>query len=151
MSPQTQSDLLTRTTFQLNKILSPLALGQLIAVLHRVPGVLLAEIATGANRLTVAHDAGVSSASVVDAAARTGVGLKLVLDTRPAARLGAPQASNDAPIRNLVSFAVLIAVVSFLGAIISRLAWNQLVLPIVLGCVYAFVICYAMFKRRPHA
>jgi hypothetical protein len=146
-----QADLLTRSTFQLNTVPSPLALGQLIGVLHRVPGVLLAEIAPGADRAIVAHDAAVSSASLVEAAAGTGVGLKLVSDTRPAATIaGAPKLLIDTPIRNLLVFAAMIAIVPyFLGAINLRLAGNHLVLPIVLGCLWAFVFGYAMFSRRP--
>ncbi len=72
-------------------------------------------------------------------------------DARPAATIhGAPELAIDALIRNLVTFTALIAFVPyFLGALSPRLAGYHLFAPIVLGCLWAFVISYAMFGRRP--
>jgi hypothetical protein len=145
------ADLLTRTTLQMDENLSPRTIGQIISALQRVPGVLLAEIGPGTARAIVAHDAAVPSASLLEAAARIGVRLKFVADTRvPAAIVGTLQPPAGVPIQRLLMLAAAFAFLPILIAAISpRLGSNPLLLPILLSSMWAFVIARAIFRRRP--
>lgn len=131
--------------------LSPGAIGEMIDALKRVPGVLLAEISPGTVRAIVAHDAAVTSTSLLEAAARTGAHLKLVGDTRvPAATGDMTQLLAVMPVRRLLMLAAaLVFLPVVISAIFPGLATNHFLLPVLLSSVWAFVIVRAMFTRRP--
>jgi hypothetical protein len=146
-----RADLLTRTTLRMDSIPSADAIRQMIAALQRVPGVLLAEIAPGADRAVVAHDAAVPNAALLAAAARTGIRLTLVRDAR------APEAKSvrsPFPLgMSIQHFAALWAAAIFgpllLAAISPHLATNRLFFPVVLGSIWAFFVVRAIVGGRP--
>jgi hypothetical protein len=144
------ANILTRTTLQVDGSLSTLSIAQLVHALQRVPGVLLADIAAGSARAIVAHDAGVPAASLLAAAAGAGVQAKIVSDTRPptSAESASPLAGRST--RQLLMTAAALLLGLALGeAFIPHLAGNKVLLPMLLACVWAFVIGQAMFKPKP--
>jgi len=145
------ANILTRTTLQVDESLSTLSVAQLVHALQRVPGVLLAEIAAGGARAIVAHDAAVPGASLLAAAEGTGVHAKIVADTRaPAPSADRVSPLSDAPMQRVLAIAAALFLGLALGdALIPHLAGNRLVLPILLSCVWAFVIGRAVFKPKP--
>ena len=77
--PQTvHADLLTRTTLEMDASTPAPSVAILVAMLKRVPGVLLAEANPATARAIVAHDAGVAVASLLAAAGRAGVCARVV-------------------------------------------------------------------------
>ncbi len=145
------ANFLTRTTLQVGESLPTLAVAQLVRALQRVPGVLLAEIAPGSACATVAHDAAVPGASLLAAAVGAGVHAKIVADTRPPApsadRVSPPAA---APMQRVLTVAAALFLALALGdALIPHSAGNRMLLPILLTCVWAFVIGRAVFKPKP--
>jgi hypothetical protein len=145
------ANLLTRTTLQVDESLPTLSVAQLVRALQRVPGVLLAEIAPGSARAIVAHDAAVPGASLLAAAESAGVHAKIVTDTRASAPIAdrvSPLA--DAPMQRVLAVAAAVFLGLALGdALILHSAGNRLLLPILLTCVWAFVIGRAVFKPKP--
>lgn len=81
-------DLLTRTTLQVDGVLSIPLIASVTRALQRVPGVLLAEVNAASSRAIVAHDAAVPTASLVAAAAAAGVHAEIVGETRTAGNGG---------------------------------------------------------------
>lgn len=145
------ANFLTRTTLQVGESLPTLAVAQLVRALQRVPGVLLAEIAPGSACAVVAHDAAVPGASLLAAAEGAGVHAKIVADTRPPApsvdRVSPPAA---APMQRVLAVAAALFLGLVLGdALIPHSAGNRMLLPILLTCVWAFVIGRAVFKPKP--
>jgi len=67
------SDLLTRTTLQLEANVSLPSIARVTRALQRVPGVLLAEVNATGSRAIVAHDSAVNLESLLEATARAGV------------------------------------------------------------------------------
>lgn len=148
--PRPGGDSLTRTTLLLDDNLPSVAIERAIAALKRVPGVLLAEQSPGTNRAIVAHDAAVANASLLEAAAKTGVHVTLVTGTR------APAASDDRaeqPVGKERERLLLLVAVVFLGsflfsAISPRLANTHMVLPVVFSFVWACMIAHSISSRR---
>ncbi len=149
--PRTGGDSLTRTTLLMDDNLSPLAIERTIAALKRVPGVLLAELGPGTARAIVTHDAAVANASLLEAAAKTGVHVTLAAGT------GA-QATSDVigqlPVSKERQRLMPLAAVVFVGSVLfsatsPRLANNPMLLPIAFSFAWAFVIPRALLSRRP--
>jgi hypothetical protein len=86
-------DLLTRTTLQIEGVMSAPTIAQLTLALQRVPGVLLAAVDAASARASIAHDSGVPAASLLAAAATAGAMAHVVADTR------APEPAGVAPAR----------------------------------------------------
>jgi len=142
---------LMRTTLQMDENLSPSAIGQMIAALQRVPGVLLAEVGPGTARTVVAHDSAVPSASLLEAAARTGVRLKFVTDTRaPAANFDPTQPLAGIPVRSLLILAAALVFLPIFDAALSpRLENSHFALPVLLYSIVALTVAFTLLRRRP--
>jgi hypothetical protein len=144
------ADILTRTTLEIDEALSAHSVADLIRALQHVPGVLLADIAAGSARAIVAHDAAVPGTSLLAAAEGAGVHAKIVADTRapvPSAALAAPPGVIRAR-RLLTTAAALFFGLALGEAFIPHLAGNKQLLPMLLACVWAFVIGRALFKPK---
>ncbi len=149
--PSTGGDSLTRTTLLMDDNLSPLAMENAIDALKRVPGVLLAELGPGTSRAIVAHDAAVANASLLEAAAKTGVHVTLAAGTR------APATSDvigQLPVGKERERFLLLAAVVFVGSFLlsalnPRLANSHMLLPIAFAFAWAFVIARALLSLRP--
>lgn len=145
------ANMLTRTTLQVDESLSTLSIAKLVHALQHVPGVLLAELAAGSARALVAHDAAVPGASLLAAAESAGVHAKIVADTRrpaPSTASASPLAVRSTQ-QFLMTAAALLLGLAIGEAFIPHLAGNKLLLPVLLACVWAFVIGRAMFKSKP--
>ena len=144
------TDVLTRTTFQIDGEISTTVSAHLRDVLQRVPGVLLAEIDAAGCRVIVGHDAAVPSKSLETAFTGAGVRANIVADTRATAtRIDKALPSiNFSSRRLLIVLVALIFLPAFIGSISPSLAKNHFLLPIVLICVWAFFIARATFGRR---
>jgi hypothetical protein len=117
----------------------------LIATLHRVPGVLLAEVAPGGSLAVVAHDAGVPGASLLAAAAHAGVRLTIV----PEARVESRTVVSARPNRQLIVVAFALAAVPLIvSALAPRLQQRQFVFALILSSIWAFVIARAYLSRK---
>jgi hypothetical protein len=82
--PQTgKIDVLTRTALQLHEVISPASIAHTIFALQRVPGVLFADLNVGAKSVVVAHDSGVSTASLLTATRASGARATLVARHKP--------------------------------------------------------------------
>jgi len=142
-------DMLTRTTLQLHEVMSPASIAHMIYALQRVPGVLLADLNLKATNVVVAHDAAVSTASLL--AAATAAGARVTLATRPT---GAPDADVTAPKReiNIVTMSTVVLGPALLLLTIELvdppLATNHYFLPIFLSVAWTFVLIRPMFKRQ---
>jgi hypothetical protein len=148
--PCTGGDSLTRTTLLMDDNLSPLAMENAIAALKRVPGVLLAELGPGSARAIVAHDAAVANASLLEAAAKTGVHVTLAAGER------APATSDvigQLPVGKERERLLLLVAAVFLGsfvfsAISPRLANSHMLFPIIFSFVWVLMIARAISSRR---
>jgi len=142
---------LMRTTLQMDEGASPLSIAHVIHALKRVPGVLLAETGVGSGCAIVAHDPGVGSASLLAAAARVGMHLRVVADTAaPAANSEMARSVANVPARRLLALLATAALLlAFIGTSNPNLAKYQLLPSILLSSVWAFVIARAMYGRRP--
>ncbi|MFY9779641.1 MAG: hypothetical protein WAJ85_03900 [Candidatus Baltobacteraceae bacterium] len=145
------ADFLTRTTLQIEEGLSMPSIAQVIRVLQRVPGVLLAEIPAGTARAIVAHDPAVPTASLLAAAAGAGVRATIVADPQAATvSSGVALPAADMPARRLLVFAgVLVFLLAVTEATRPTLAISHFLLPVLLSAIWAFVIARAMMGRHP--
>jgi len=148
--PRTGGDSLTRTTLLLDDNLSPLAMENAVAALKRVPGVLLAERSPGSTQAIVAHDAAVTKASLLEAAAIIGVRATLAAGARAPA---AGDVIGQLPVRKESERLLFLVAIVFLGSsffsvVSSRFANNHMVVPIVFSFVWPFMVARAISSRR---
>jgi hypothetical protein len=149
--PRTAGDGLTRTTLLMDDNPSQLAIERVIAALKRVPGVLLAELGPGTPQAIVAHDAAVANATLLEAAAESGVHARLAASPRAPVLSGAV---GQLPLGKERERLLLIGAVVFIGAFAFSavgppLANSHTLLPIALAFAWAFVIARAVLSRRP--
>jgi hypothetical protein len=143
-------DMLTRTTVQVAADLPAPAIARLIATLQRVPGVLVADWLPSSARVVIAHDAAVPVAALAAAAKGTGVHTRIVSPAPlPAIAAAGIAATPDLTPRRIFAVAVALLIVAaiFLTAD-PRLASNHLVLPLLLGGMWAFVVAHAILRRN---
>jgi len=114
VGPTRGVDLLTRTTLKIAPLAGGASIAQLIQALQRVPGVLFAEAAPGNGAVVVSHDAGVPTATLLQAAIGVGVNGVLV----GAGLLRAPHPAESATSRYAVrSRQLLIAAIALLATL----------------------------------
>jgi cation transport ATPase len=139
------ADLLTRTTLQIDGSPSGASIAKVVSALQRVPGVLLAEANAGTARAIVAHDSGVSTASLVAAAFRAGVRADVV-----APRVAVPEQSvpKGPPIYGLLLTAggALLVTFGLAGVATKYSPGNPWVMPVLLAA--CFVFCATAFGDR---
>ncbi len=117
-------DLLTRTTLQIDRILSAPLIAQLTLALQHVPGVLLADVDAVSARASIAHDSGVPTASLLAAAAGAGAFAHVVADAPAPDSLGcAPARPRYLRDRRLLTIAAaLFVALAVIDALIPALA-----------------------------
>jgi hypothetical protein len=145
------ADSLIRTTLQIDADAAQPSIEQLVQALRRVPGVLLAEGNAASARVIVAHDAGVSTASLLRAAAVLGLRAKFICDTRATAiNIAAALPAAGLPNRKLVIVVAAIFVPIALGVIIlvPSVPSNRWLLPAIFIALWAIVFAQMMFGRR---
>jgi hypothetical protein len=142
------TDLLTRTTLRLDGGLTSVALAEMVRVLHRVPGVLRAELDAAGARAVVAHDGAVSAYSLVAAAAAAGVRVRIVTAMSAAERRDGTQ-SDPASRRSLVRIVGVSACAFLAAALLDVLTVShvdaRLVLPVIVG---AFCVSFVAVLTR---
>jgi hypothetical protein len=119
----------------------------IVHALHRVPGVLLADLNPASGRVVVAHDGAVELTALVSAATRTGASATIVRE-----RVSAPPAASLAPARAwqlviviIVSTAAIVLIDLLLPASLpKRVVLNGLILG---AWVCFFASTFA--RRRP--
>jgi hypothetical protein len=143
-------DFLTRTTLQIDTGMAELPIAQLVHGLQRVPGVLFAEINAAGSRVVVAHDAGVPTASLLNAASALGLQAKFVGDTRTAAvRIAGALPASRLPKRNVVIVAaILVPVALGVSILIPSFAGNRWLLPAVFIALWAIVFAQMMWGPK---
>ena len=143
-------DLLTRTTLQINGSMSTMSLAHLIQTLQRVPGVLFAEVDAADGRATIAHDAGVPTASLLAAATGAGVHARLVAGLLPLSmRADAASCLKDKYIRRLLMIGVAVFVTATLVEIlVPNSLEKHWLLPVLMISVWAFILLAKAFG--PH-
>jgi hypothetical protein len=142
-------DMLTRTTLQLHEVMSPASIAHMIYALQRVPGVLLADLNLKATNVVVAHDAAVSTASLL--AAATAAGSRVTLVARPAVARNADVTAPKREIDIVTMCAVVLGPALLLLTIElvdPQLATNHYFLPIFLSVAWTFVLIRPMFERQ---
>jgi hypothetical protein len=139
------SDILTRTTLQIDGSPSSASVAKVVAALQRVPGVLLAEANAVTARATVAHDSGVSAASLIAAAFRAGVRVDIVAP-RIVAR-GQSVARRPSLYGLLLLGGGSLLLTFGLAGVATRFGpANPLVIPVLLAA--CFVFCTTAFGER---
>jgi hypothetical protein len=140
------TDLLTRTTLQIDASLPAPAIAQAIRALQRVPGVLLAELNSTSTQATVAHDSAVTAASLL--AAAQGVRARIVADTRLLA-LDATTAQLRA-VKDLRRFMVVAAAVFVVQVLVELLvpagAFKNWLGPSLIWSLWVFFFAAAIFR-----
>jgi hypothetical protein len=144
-----EADFLTRTTLQIAAAAEP-SMAQLVQALQRVPGVLFAEPNATGSRVVVAHDAGVATASLLNAASALGLGATFVSDTRaPANRIAAVLPAAQLPNRNVVVIAAIIIPIALgLSILIPSFAGNRWLLPAVFLALWTILFAQMMWGRK---
>ncbi len=137
------SDLLTRTTLQLEANVSLPSIVRVTSALQRVPGVLLAEVNAAGSYAIVAHDSAVNLESLLDAAARAGVRARIEAPLAVAAMRPGLQMQNTRFLQ--LSAIAMIPLVLFAAG--SLLFQNGAVAhwPILFCCVTIAML--ALFRR----
>jgi len=105
-TPARRTDLLTRTTLQIDGGGSAPSLTLVIQALHRVPGVLMAEMHAASARAVVAHDSAVPAGALLAAASGAGAHARIVTTT-----LRKPDDTWELalrPLRHLVALATVV-------------------------------------------
>ena len=137
-------DSLTRTTLQFDPAVSDNAFSRTIEALHRVPGVLFTETSVGIRRALVAHDGGVTVASLVGAAKAAGATVKVVVSGNSnASSASVPQYRNG----SWLSYAALLfstLCIALFGLKIVTAAQLQWIAPIFL----LVMLADALVRRR---
>jgi cation transport ATPase len=144
------ANILTRTTLQIDGSPSAPSIANVVHALHRVQGVLFAEINAISARAVVAHDPAVSTASLLGAATGAGVRATIVADgLAPAVSGGASPSFARLSIRRLMPLiAALILLQALFVTVSPSLAKTHMLNPIVLGLVWAFLFFNISLKRR---
>jgi hypothetical protein len=144
------ADFLTRTTLQIDAATAEPSIAQLVQALQRVPGVLFAEMSAPDGRVIVAHDAGVSTASLLSAASALGLQAKYVCDTRAAAiRVAAALPAARLPNRNaLIIAAIVVPIVLGVSILLPSLTANHWLLPAVFLALWAIVFAQMIWGRK---
>ncbi len=147
--PSGSVDHLTRTTLQIDGSLTTPSIAHVLHALHRVPGVLLAEINAVSARAVVAHDSAVTTASLLAAAAGAGVHATIVVDRRALAMsAGTKPPFASIPVQRLMLLvAALLLSQALFGAVSPSLAKAHLLLPVMLTLVWAFAFFSVSLKR----
>jgi copper chaperone CopZ len=147
--PATDTDLLARTTLQVDGSLAEGSIAQMIRALRRVPGVLLADVNAANGRADVAHDAAVPATSLVTAAQNVGVHVSVVRDTR------APKlAGNVAPLHSLANRQLLVvAAVAFVistvvDLLLPNVAQKHGILIVLTSSLWAFYLAKSFLAHR---
>ncbi len=142
-------DMLTRTTLAVGGNVPAASAAVLIAALHRVPGVLLADWIPAHGRAVVAHDAAVPMAALVAAAQATGVPATVLAATRTADPATAkPAAAPEITVYGMFAIAaVLLVAFALVETFYPRFVSNRLVLPLLLAGAWAYVITRALVRH----
>jgi hypothetical protein len=146
------TDLLTRTTLQLDAGVSADAVREMVRTLQRVPGVLLADLAAS-DRAIVAHDAAVPTASLVAAAHRAGVGAHIVADAASPTSDGNPGETvllrQHARMRRMVTVtAAVFLALTLIETGITNVAVRHILSLVLMTSLWAFFIAEAIIARR---
>ncbi len=142
------TDLLSRTTLQLDGDMSAPSIARVTRALQRVPGVLLAEINSASSRATVAHDSAVTLASLLAAAAGAGAFAQLVAP--PAIAVEGALPLDGKRTRRLLSVAMAVAAGFALVDLLFRSTAGQHWLPAALfSLVWILTLAGASAARRP--
>ncbi len=150
MTSSATPDLLTRTTLELDGILSASSIAQAIHALQRVPGVLLAELGATGTSATVAHDAAVPAASLLAAVASAGVHAKIVGGTAVAVNGGDAAARQQLRVRRLIIVAAAaFAAVTLIDTFVPDSPGKHWFVPLFISAIWVFFFAEAMLGRRP--
>jgi cation transport ATPase len=145
------SDLLTRTTLQIDTGVSTTAIARVVAALQRVPGVLLAEVNAATARATVAHDAAVPAASLLAAITASGAHAKIVAEppssTGPSGR-GLQLGTVRVRRLTFVSAAVFVPL-AIVDILLPNTVDKTWLLPIFIAALWAFFFAESFVARRP--
>jgi hypothetical protein len=150
--PGAGTDLLTRTTLQLDAGASAEAVREMVRTLQRVPGVLLADLA-GGDRAIVAHDAAVPTAALVAAAHQVGVRAHIVADAPSRTGDGNPGETvvlrQHARMRTMVTVtAAVFLALTFIETGIANITLRHALSMALMASLWVFFIAEAIVARR---
>jgi cation transport ATPase len=150
VTPAIDTDLLTRTTLQVDGSSAGGSLAQMIRALQRVPGVLLAEVNAATARAVVAHDAAVPATSLIAAAEKAGVHVRIIGDTRApklADKPGTPLHSLGRR-QLLIAAAAAFIVLTIVDLLVPNAAQKHGVLFALTSLLWALFLVKSFIRRR---
>ncbi len=142
--------MLTRTILQIDAGMSPPTVLRTIAALHRVPGVLLAEVNAANTRAVVAHDAAVSVTSLLAAVDASGAHATVVAGPLDPARASGGSGPRHMRIRRLMAVATAVFVpLALIDALLPNTANKAWLLPVFISALWLFFFAELFAGRRP--